>query len=254
MWEFCVTVKKYREDVKKFIYKELEKYTAECGGVLTTFEDEKNYNILIACEMYEKNRLLLTLQNIIGECICFYFKREFLINSLQLCIGDNITKLAFVFALLFFDKETDKYIVNKYLVFDKKLNIESFYNFRLKQLKDKWCELIEIANENEVYLYSDETFLELIKFLIDNIEVKSDEINIMKNEDGYDAFDSKFAIIEDDENKKLSCEEKLVVKLIAKCPKNINIYCGERLPENLKDLICVLFEKRVKFISNINNC
>ena len=194
---------------------------------------------------------MLFLQDLISEVICYYYKKEFLIDNLQINVGDKVTKLAFLYALLFFDKETDKYIVSKYLTVESKLNLDGFFNFKLKALKDKWHELIEIANENEVYLYSDDTFMELIKFLIDNIEVKSDEINIMSADDSYAVFDDKFDKIAND-NIELNKEECVVIQLISMSPKIINIYCSDLLPNKLKNLICRLFEKRVKFISKVN--
>ena len=152
---------------------------------------------------------------------------------------------------MFFDKETDKYIVNKNIQIGRRIDIIGFYNFKLQTLKGKWNELIEIANQNEVYLYSDDTFMELIKFLVDNIEVKSDVVNIMGYNDSYDIYDSKFEriICKEISGKK---DESIVAKLITMCPKNINIYCSEIMPNKLKVLLCKIFEKRVKFLSKIN--
>ena len=93
--------------------------------------------------------------------------------------------------------------------------------------------------------------MELIKFLVDNIEVKSDVVNIMGYEDSYDIYDSKFdrIVCKDGCDKK---EESIVAQLITMCPKNINIYCSEILPNKLKVLLCRIFEKRVRFLSKIN--
>lgn len=251
MWEFCITIDKDKLEIKNFVYNQLSKYINNFNGVLTQLESSTGTDILVACNKFEKNRMILFLQDVISEVICYYYKKEFLEGLLQINIGDNITKQAFVYSLLFFDKETDKYIVNKYLSIDKKLNISGFYNFKLKSLKDKWFELIEIANENEIYLYSNETFMELIKFLIDNIEVKSDVLNIMSTEDSYELFDDNFDKITGD-NALINKEENIVMQLITMSPKIINIYCSEILPNRLKTLICKLFEKRVNFISKID--
>lgn len=251
MWEFCITVEKDKLDINKHIYNKMLQYVEKFGGVVTQLENEYNIDSLIACNIFEKNRLILFLQDLISEVICLFYKKDFLLNKLHINIGDEITKQAFVSALLFFDKETDKYIVCKYLDIKNKLNLSAFYNFKLTTLKEKWAELISIANENEIYLYSDDTFTELIKFLIDNIEVKSDVINIMSFEDSYAAFDNNFHIVKT-ENLLFNKEENIVTQLISMCPKNINIYCSEIIPAKLKKLICKLFEKRVKFISKIN--
>lgn len=251
MWEFCITVSKNFNEIITFIYNRLNEFKSQFDGVLTVFNKDQSTDILVACNKYEKNRLILFLQDIISESICYFYKRQYLIDNIKLNVGDEISKRAFISALLFFDKETDRYIVNKYLNIDKKLNLDGFYNFKLQCLKDKWRELIEIANDNEIYLYSYETFMELLKFLIDNIEIKNDVINIMSTNDSYDIFDSKFDKIKNEEILD-NMDEQLVSNLIALCPKNINIYCSDKIPSNIKDIICKLFEKRVKFVSKIN--
>ena len=250
MWEFCISVDGSKREILNFILQKLEGEIKDCNGVLTYLNKGQSVDVLIACNKFEKNRILMLIQEIISEVICYYYKKDFLIRNLQVNIVDDISKKAFICALLYFDNETDIYIVNKYLELSKKMNIESFFNFRLISLKQKWQELVEIANQNEIYLYKDDTFLELIKFLVDNIEVKNDVVNIMPLDTSYGIFDSKFDIIEPSKNMD---EEKLVTDLIALSPKSINIYCSEILSNKIKTLICKLFEKRVKFMHNSAN-
>ena len=245
MWEFCISIDKNNNQITNYILDKLFEYREQYDYIVTKFEKVSKTDILVACNDLEKNRLILCLQEVIDECICYYLKKDFLQKNLTLKLSDGITKQAFLSALLFFDKDTDRYIVNKYLCVDKKIDLFGFFNFKLLSLRQKWQELTSIANENEVYLYSDETFIELIKFLVDNLEIKSDVINIMSTNDSYSLFDAKF----DNVNMGDISDEKIVDTLIALCPKNINIYCSEKLSNGLKNLICKLFEKRVRFVS-----
>ena len=66
-----------------------------------------------------------------------------------------------------FDRETDRYIVSHNLMLKKSLHLESFYEFKLQKLRLKWSELIKLANENAGYLLCNDTFIDLLKFLID---------------------------------------------------------------------------------------
>ena len=247
MWEYCLTLDTTKSEMLNSVWNKLICYSKEYEIVLTKMDSFGMTNILIACNSFERYRLISFLQEIICECICYYYKKEFLLSKLKLKTSDKIMEQAFISALLFFDKDTDKFIVNKYLNIDKKINVGGFFNFKLQTIKDKWDELIEIANDNEVYLYSNETFIELIKFLIDNIEIKNEVINIIPKQDKYEFCDSKFdAVIT-----KEVTEEKLLDNLIELCPKNINIYGTEKVPEHIKDVISKLFEKRVKFLTEL---
>ena len=249
MWEYCISIDQNNIQVTNYITEKLAEFSKQYDYIVTKLEQLNKTQILVACNNLEKNRLVLCLQEIIDECICYYFKKDFLLNNLTLKLSNSITKQAFISALLFFDKDTDRYIVNKYLEIDKKIDLYGFFNFKLSSLRQKWQELTSIANENQVYLYSDETFVELIKFLVDNIEIKSEVINIMSTKESYSLFDYKFDNLE--QTNEMS-DEKLVDTLIALCPKNINIYCSDKLSSGLKNLICKLFEKRVRFVSS--NC
>lgn len=250
MWEFCISINTSHHQIIDFVLEKLDGEIKDCNGVITCLNKEQCTDILVACNKFEKNRLILTLQEIISQVICYFYKKSFLMQNLHIDIVDNVSRQAFISALLYFDNETDSYIVNKYLEIGNKINIESFFNFRLQSLKQKWQELVDISNQNEIYLYKDDTFLELIKFLVDNIEVKNDVVNIMPLDKSYGIFDSKFDIIEPSQDMD---EEKLVTDLIALSPKSINIYCSEILSSKIKTLICKLFEKRVKFVKETIN-
>lgn len=247
MCEFCICIPKNKIKIKDFVLEKCSEFAKEYSGVATIYEKASEYLVLLAVNSYEKNALNLFLHELICEVVCFHYKKDFLTNNLTINISDKITKHAFIFALLYFDKETDRFIVNKYINLDKKIDIDSFFHFKLKPLKEKWQEMINIANQNEIYLYSNETFTELIKFLIDNLEVKNDVINIMKTKESFGIFDANFNEIKTQNLK----EEDFMAQIITMSPKNINIYCSDIIPNNLKTLICKLFEKRVRFFSNV---
>lgn len=250
MWEFCVRFSNQKKDMKLYLENKIGAFISECDGIITSQEISGEFSITIACNECEKYRLILVLENLISDAICYFYKKDFLDKNMRIIKGDKMTQDAFLTALLYFDKETDKYIVNKYLNIEEMLNIDGFYFFKLNSLRKKWDELIDIANDNDVYLYSNETFLELIKFLVDNIEIKKDVVNLVPTDKECEIFDSKFEEIKD-LNKVGNDEHSTISYLIELSPKNINIYSAEKLPYNLKTLICRLFEKRVRFVNNM---
>src|SRR5699024_9332215 len=92
-------------------------------------------------------------------------------------------------ALINFDKETDYFLISKALNFNEFLYLESFYQFKLIKLRDKWSELIRLANENRDYLVSSDAFFDLLKFLIDNLDICKDEIDVVEEGDGYHIYE-----------------------------------------------------------------
>lgn len=248
MWEFSVSLNSAHCQVAEFLYNSLKKYVGEVDGIITSYDEAGLVTIVIACSEAEKARLSYYVSACITDAICTYFKKEFLKKHLNVQLKNKISLVAFEKALLYFDKETDRYLVNKYLVLEKNLYLESFFEFKLKVLKNKWMELTKIANENSAYLLTDDTFVELLKFLIDNLEISHDEINVILENNAYHLLDENFKELDLDKN--ASDGSWLVGNIIALSPRKINVYSDE---ENYElNLIGSVFEDRINFLPKQN--
>ncbi|MBP3431432.1 MAG: hypothetical protein J6K39_01070 [Clostridia bacterium] len=245
MWEFSISVEACNLDVAKFIYQTLKAQTTEFGAVVTCYEEFDCLYILFACPLEEKERASDEVERCIVKAISNFYKEKFLSDNLHLPVHENISLMAFKKALINFDKETDFYIISKNLMLEKNLHLDSFYFFKLKTLRDKWTELITLANENSDYLVSNEAFFDLLKFLIDNLEVCEDEINVFQDENGY---------IIKPQNEDMSCEslgaEGLVSSLIDLSPKKINLFCQS--DDNTACFLTKIFEERINVCYNKN--
>ena len=229
MWEFSIMLQSCHSNIAKFLYNGIKKNVEEVDGVITSFEQNDTIHIVVACREEEKTRLFFYVKSFITEAICSFFKTTFLKNNLKINLKNKISIVAFERALEYFDRETDRYLVEKNLVFNKNINLESFFEFKLKVLKNKWLELTKIANENSSYLLTDDTFYELLKFLIENIEISYDTINIILNTDGYTMLDENFKCIEN--FKECGDGVWLIENIIALSPRKINVYSDSETDE-----------------------
>ncbi|MBR2433686.1 MAG: hypothetical protein IKB21_03700, partial [Clostridia bacterium] len=128
----------------------------------------------------------------------------------------EIELFTFKKALISFDRETDRFLINKFLSFGQNLELESFFHFRLRALQEKWTELVGIANENSTYLLGEDSFVELLKFLVDNIEVAGDEMVVEIKHGHIDIFDTNGHILNGDISK-----FALVEKILEDSPRKI---------------------------------
>jgi len=252
MWELSISVDTKNIEIAKFIYQTLKSQTAEFGGVVTCYEEFEKIYVLIACPVEEQGRVSIVVERCIIKSICSFYKQNFLDENLRLPLHENISLTAFKKALLNFDRETDFYIISKNLVLDKNFYLDSFYSFKLKPLRDKWEELVGLANENCEYLVSNDAFYDLLKFLIDNLEIGQDEIDVFEDENGYSISATD---MQECECEKLT-EEKLVSSLIDICPKRINFFCKN--DDDTAVFLRKIFEERVnvcynKTLENIDN-
>ena len=251
MWEFAIFIDKNKKEVAKNIYRKIKSFSCCFDNIVSYYENKDEVCVACACNDLEVFRYKSFLEELLIKVFCDIYKKRFLIENLAVKGLDDISNEAFLQAMLYFDRETDRYLVSKYLKLEHQMNLDGFFNFKLKVLKEKWYELVEIANENQIYLYSDDTFMELIKFLIDNIEYKSDVVNIVEQNNKYVITDSEFEEIDTLEEYENN-DKNLISSLISLSPKNINIYCSDMLSNRVTKLICCLFEKRVRFLTKVN--
>lgn len=248
MWEISVIFEKENANAAKFLYKEIKKSFFYYNNVVTLLSEDDKVKIVLACEEVERRRTCFFLVDAISETICTYFKYKFIDENLKVAMQNKVNLQAFKKALVSFDRETDKYIVSKTLDLNDNLMIESFFNFKLRKLKDKWLELVALANDNATYLVCNDTFIELLRFLVENLEIAYDEINVVKENGRFKICDQNFNDIEPLEESKNEEEDiALVTTLIALCPKKINVYCDRVEDNNAINLIAQIFENRLKF-------
>lgn len=240
MWEYSICVKNSNKHIASYFLASTKKCIEKIGGIVTLYKDKDFSYIVIGTGDKDKEKVQNFLYRTITKVICSFFKSDFLNNNLNIMITDEMSKLAFKKALINFDKETDFYIISKSLSFEKTLYLESFYNFRLQKLRDKWGELISLANENRDYLINSESFFDLLKFLVDNIDISEEEIDIVEDDDGYRIFSGS-------EENSFGClsKEGLVASVIDLSPQRINLYCKNE--NSATKILKKIYEKRVNF-------
>lgn len=260
MFEFSIVLNDSKVEEARHICRELKKNTQEFGAIITSYSENQKIYIIVACEKIEKSRMEFFISDAIADTISIFYKLEYIEKNLRLHIKEKVYLDAFEKALIAFDRETDKYLITHNLKIDKNIFIDSFYDFKLRQLKAKWQELIKLANENSSYLLCNDTFIELLKFLIENIEISTGLINVVKNEDEFLLCDEKFNAIST-ENEGLcslnKTEDKdseidLITSLIALSPRKINVYCDKYENNPTLTLISQIFGSRVSILPKLN--
>jgi hypothetical protein len=183
---------------------------------------------------------------IVADCKAFYIDER-----IKLPISNPYLKSAFVAALSTFDRETDKIIAKTILegliMPDAKagdsgeicrLSIDSVYEFMLTALKARWDEVCSLANENIRFLVCHRTFMELLRFLISNIDSLCEEAHIVQNGARFEVLGQNMAPIEDIYiNGALPTGIQVVNKLVAIAPKRVFLH-AQSVPfqKELEDL------------------
>jgi len=253
MFEFSIALSEQKADSAKKLYKEIKSTASSFGAVVTSYSENGKIFIVVACDDIEKPRISFFICDAIADIITTDFKLDYINKNLHLPIHNQLNLDALKKALVVFDRETDRYIVTHNLKLNEKFFIESFYDFRLRQLRSKWQELIKLANENANYLLCNDTFIDLLKFLIENIEISTGCINVVKENDCYKICDENFNEIEQEQDKENN-EAFLITSIINLSPKRINIYCDDTENSSALTLLSQIFVNRVFILPKCNLC
>lgn len=244
MWEFCVCAKKENKNVILYLESEISPVLKKLDGVKSLCERENFVSFCVGIKQEHSTVLKKELLKLLCNAICEKMKYNFLKENIKINISEKSLFDAFIKVYTYFDIELEKAIVIRAIYFPKNLNLESFLNFRLHSLKQKWQEMCDLTNLNASIFLKSKTFLDILKFLIDNLDYKHESI----------VLDFKCNKIFLDSEKKSFCDLTVdsfdvLTKIIELSPKKIKIITGVSELEPI-GLLVELFDGRVEFIKS----
>lgn len=232
------------DNIDKLLVDKYSHYLHNCirnyGGVFSTLDLDNSKYFLIASKVNEA-AIKGFCEEVICSLICEDFKADFIRNNLAYHSTDVMKYEALISAMVNFDRQTDCKLILSQLKGDyEEVNIYSLYKFKLSMLNDKWQQLVDITNVNSAYLGFNETYLDILKFLVDGIEV-GEELSIVKEGDTYLIFDANNNILAQDNTKESI--NFVLANIIAHNPIRVTI---SGLDSDMTGFLQSVFEKRVR--------
>ena len=148
---------------------------------------------------------------------------------------NNVYSEMFIRALSRFDQNLDIRDITLAIYEFNTINLQSFFYFRLTGMKRRWEELIKLTNENTVWQLSKQSFEDLLKFLISNLESQIDFVDIVINDKTTIIYDKNNNLITQKKIKAEFSQFWIVMALIKFSPTNINIQANENINLSLID-------------------
>lgn len=248
MWEISISIDSKKAACIDNLMRDISPYVKKAGGVMARGRTLTRDYLSLACEDCNQKLITDALHDIISDIIITDFKLEYLLENSRLPIANRISYNAFIKALVEFDREFDREMVIKKLFFKKELMLDGFYHFRLKELRSRWQEICDLANNNSIYLSYHETFLELLKFLVNTINSKLEEVHIFDENGKYVFYDKDMNRLKNEEfhlDEEIN-SDTLIPSLINLSPQKIVFYSIDKLPVVIVNMISSIFENRIE--------
>ncbi len=247
MWEYSISFKREDFKIAKNICDKIKTKTKGLGGVVTLVVESFMVFIVIAIPQNKKEEIKDYILDIIINIYTTKYKLEYLLGNFNFEVTNDINMKAFIKALMVFDLDTDKKIIRQKLLNIDSIVVDSFFHFRLGVLKARWNDLINLANDNIMYLMSKDTFIELIKFLVSNLEFKCDFVSVKQSGKDFKIYDKDGKSLKDELE---DCENLndvfLITTLISLNPRRIRLDTTNNLKDNTMSLLYEIFNNRVE--------
>lgn len=246
MWEFCIAFddEAQAQNFRKSISNDIK----QLQGVATVLVSVTFAKVLIAVPNEVKTKAKDFLVEKIAESILVNYKKRYILSRLNFDLTQSISMQVFLKALVVFDSDTDKEIIIERLDLKNDIVVKSFVDFRLTFLKRKWDELVSLANDNAMYLVSEDSFGELIKFLISNLEYRCYAVNVFSKKNCYLLCDTQGNVINDFliEKNIVYDDNMLITSLIALNPEKIIVHCNSFVKDKLLKTLYEYFSNRLE--------
>lgn len=236
MFELALCVNDLNAD---YLERKLPKFRDDVlnlGGMFNIHRNLKNVYFLIASNN-EVDKIRALIVDFICDCIRENLKKDFIIKNLNVNCKDDIKKETLIEALVNFDRISDDAFIKRRLRLSNEFHIYSFYMFRLVELKKKWEQLLVVTNQSSAFLKNDEIYLEVIRYLIDGIEM-GNNATIEKINNTYITKTDKTNIL-----CKIDTSKNLVNFLIRNNPKKIIV---KSIDDETLNFITQIFGKRIE--------
>ena len=165
----------------------------------------------------------------VAEVLAVGYKNRFLKEKINIDTSSLLGR-TLLDTMCIFDSNYDTNVIKKNILEINNLSIDGCYNFRLKEIKEKWKEIVALSNNYSAFFEEESVILDFLTYLMDAIPCLCDSVTVLvdlqKNNfqlvDGADRLVTKFeTFLEKDD-----LAEQVLFNLICFNP-NVVRYCGD---------------------------
>ncbi len=190
MFEVSFNVDLKEREYIDFLYEGLKDKIKKANGIVFCATNGDRVFVSIACEDCFAVEIQSSIYDLLAEIYALGFKHFYLRKNLYI-YKENLLSKTLVNTMTIFDSENDKKLIKKHLFNQDVGAIDGFFNFRMKKVKEKWDEIIDLTNENAIVLHDKETSCEFLSFLIDAMQTNDKTVVVFKENDVFKIKDEK---------------------------------------------------------------
>lgn len=184
MYETVISVGVKRIDWLKEI--DLRIKAASNSDIVTACSAEKRFAYLcIGADGKAEKKAAAIVKRALTELFLGREKKNYLTAGVEkLKISSGSRKLL-VHALTGFDREAEEKLMRNSLRFRRFFDIDGFLSFRMKEFYARWKEMCDLAGQHGSFLLNEDTFNDLLRFLIDASKRRDSRAEVIRVDGRY---------------------------------------------------------------------
>lgn len=231
---------------------ELEKPVSCVNGIITELDAKNRYYVSLAYPIEHKPQMTALVRESVARVISVSYKKRYLLEKIRIT-NDDLTTRTLVNTMCIFDSNIDNRSLVRMFDNPEIIVIDGVYNFRSKNLKRKWDEIIELSNANDVIFNNKSIVRDFLRFLLEAVPFVNKKLFAVLNYDGFELFDEKNKRIVKQKfiYPDLSEEEILMYNIICQKPRML-VFMGkiDMLSDEFRYLADYLFAASYESLTN----
>lgn len=248
MYELTVSVDNNQPHFINYLESNLRPVLAKIDGVIATDSGKQNQYLTVACSDTFRVHLSNTVSALVADVLAVGYKRMYLCDNLHI-VNKNFYTSTLVNTMSIFDNSSDKEFLRKIVdVRGGECCLSGYYNFRMGKLKERWADLVRLANGNADVMSDVELIKEFLAYLRDTLAVSVDTLSVVIGDNDFQLFDTKGSLIRPLALFAPECsqEECAIVNILCLRPKRVKLYCDtDSVDKNFVQLVSYLFDTKV---------
>ncbi|MDE5593626.1 MAG: hypothetical protein K2I75_06825 [Clostridiales bacterium] len=184
MYQITISVDVNRADWLYSVDDVIKNKLQSCYAVSALRTSGRRVYCSFGCETQSRPQMLDAIKEGLVETYGVVSKFDFIKRNLSLGLSKTNYDLL-LHTLVAFDRENERKLLDKAIRVEDNMTLDGIFNFKLCELKERWIEICNLTRNNGAYLYDDETYIELLRFLISAVNPKVNKLTVKEVNGSY---------------------------------------------------------------------
>ena len=242
MFELTISTGLDKQAYISKLYKMLEPEIKSFSGLIIKQNRNRRTYLSLAVKKDKKEYFKAKIIDFVVFMIIDDYKCNFFKENLS-CQEDNILYQSFLKAISIFDADADRDFILKQIDFSNDILVDSFYHFKLQELKERWQKTAHIINLNQI-LKNKTSMIEILKYLttmsdnvvsIADVEISKSKLKV-KRQDKIKNFKNNFLGL-----------SNFLTEIIEMNPAKINLNLSDESGDEIVEVLTKIFYDKINF-------